>query len=39
MEIYNGYVNTSNALMLRMTREQIRFQMPLKLLGVNSWMP
>jgi len=30
--------NTSNALTLRMSGEQIRLQVPPKLFGVNSWI-
>jgi len=30
--------NTCNALMLRMSNEQLRFQVPPNLFGVNSWI-
>ena len=31
--------NTSNALLPRVSSEQIRLQVPPKLFGVNSWIP
>jgi len=40
MSIYRVRLrNTSNALTLGMSGEQIRLQVPPKLFGANSWMP